>query len=87
MVKGEDVVVEMSWDGGAFSPSRACCAAMITGSERGSVDFKALARLILMTQAKSVSGSRVTSALSAGSGEWSGRHERASGAASLVPGT
>jgi hypothetical protein len=51
---------------GAFSPSRACCAAMITGSESGLVDFKALARLVSTTQAKRVSGRRVTSALSAG---------------------
>jgi len=73
--------------GGALNPSRACCAVMITGLEKGSVDFKALARSISMTRAKRVSGRRVTSVLSAGSEEWSGQHERASGAASLVPGT
>jgi len=60
---------------------------MITGLERGSVDFKALARSMSMTLAKSVLGRRVTSALSAGLDEWSGWHERAPGAASLVPGT
>jgi hypothetical protein len=60
---------------------------MITGLERGLVDFRALARFVSTIQAKSVSGRRVTSVLSAGSEEWSGWHERASGAASLVPGT
>jgi len=55
--------------GGALSPSRACWAAMIMGSERGSENFRTLARSISMSQAKRVSGRRVTSALSAGSDE------------------
>jgi hypothetical protein len=73
--------------GGVEMPSRACCTAEKMGSSREEGRAGAEDSSVSMSLMKSESGRRVV----VGSGsmfvKWSGRHDKASGAASLDPAT